>query len=502
MSETPFSFSREQAIESARADANFFAALCLPGIFKYLFPAIFIALWQWILANLQIERGFHRLAIGLPRGFGKTIFLKLIVVYTILFTDRKFILVVCNTEQLAENFIADVIDVLDSDNIRSLFGNWRLNVEKETLHLKKFYFRGRPVILAALGVGGSPRGLNIKYVRPDFIIMDDMQSKEQAESAVESVRTFSWMVGTLLKTNDPERCLYIFVGNMYPYAGSILKKLKHASTWLSFITAAILEDGQSIWPELKPVPVLLAELKNDTELGHPEQFYAEVMNDENAGSKHGLDVTLIKSAPDWLLDSDAPAGCVIIDPSVGKKKSDDVIIAAVLFHDKPLVRKFAKKEDGTRKFDPKDTIKETFKLCFEFGICTIFVESVAYQATLAYWIDYFAKELGISGIQVIEIYPKAGTKNSRIYGTLKTMAKENPDDAQILVHKEVRDEFVDQANVWNPLKTDNKDDMLDIPTYIPQILLEHSGALMRVYELSQPQNVVEATAASDMELPF
>jgi len=501
VTESAVSVSRESSIDAARSDANFFAALCLPSIFRFLFPPIFLGLWQWLTANLYLESGFQRLAIGLPRGFGKTIFLKLIVVYTILFTDRKFILVVCNTEQLAENFIADVIDVLDSANIRALFGNWRMAVEKETLHLKKFHFRGRPVILAAIGAGSSPRGLNIKYVRPDFIIMDDMQSKEQAESAIESARTFSWMVGTLLKTNDPVRCLYVFVGNMYPYPGSILKKLKHASTWLSFITAAILEDGESIWPELKPVPVLLAELKNDTELGHPEQFYAEVMNDENAGSKHGLDLTQIRPAPDYLLDEQAPAGCVIIDPSVGKKKSDDVIVAAVLFHDKPMVREFAIK-DGHRKFDPKETIKQAFILCFKYSIRTIFVESVAYQATLGFWINYFAKELGIDGLNIIELYPKAGSKNSRIYGVLKTMAKENPDNAEILVHKDVRNEFVDQGIAWNPLKTDNKDDMLDIPTYIPQILLEHSGALMRVFELSQPHNLVTAISADDMELAF
>ena len=79
--------SRADAIEAARTDANFFAALCLPEIFVHLFPSVFLALWQWITANLQIERGFQKLAIGLPRGFGKTIFLKLIVVYTILFTN-------------------------------------------------------------------------------------------------------------------------------------------------------------------------------------------------------------------------------------------------------------------------------------------------------------------------------------------------------------------------------------------------------------------------------
>ncbi len=461
-----------------------------------------MALWQWITANLAIEKGMQRLAIGLPRGFGKTIFLKLIVVYTVLFTNRKFILVVCNTEQLAENFIADVIDVLDSANVRSLFGNWRLSVEKETLHLKKFHFRGRPVILAAIGAGSSPRGLNIKFVRPDFIIMDDMQSKEQAESAVESIRSFSWMLGTLLKTNDPERCLYVFVGNMYPYPGSILKKLKHASSWLSFITAAILEDGQSIWPELKPVEVLLAELENDTQLGHPEIFYAEVQNDENAGSKHGLDITLIQAAPDYLLDDQAPGGFLVIDPSAGKKKSDDLAIGAFLIHEhfdgmKPMFRDLR-----ADKYDPKESIKQAFQLCLQYQIRVIFVEGVAYQSTLAYWMDYWAKELGLEGLEIKEVYPKSGSKNSRIYNTLKTMAKEDQQHTEILVHKDVRSRFVDQAQSWNPLKTDNKDDILDLPTYCHQIMLEHGANLMRVFELGNENSKNTAIFGEEMALPF
>jgi hypothetical protein len=489
--------SREDAIDAARTDLNFLAMLCVPEIFKYLFPKIFRALWQWITANLQIERGMQRLAIGLPRGFGKTIFLKLIVVYTILFTNRKFILVVCNTEQLAENFIADVIDVLDSVNIRNLFGNWRVAVEKETLHLKKFHFRGRPIILAAIGAGSSPRGLNIKFVRPDFIIMDDMQSKEQAESAVEAIRSLSWMMGTLMKTNDPERCLYVFVGNMYPYPGSILKKLKNAASWLSFITAAILEDGESIWPELKPVEVLLSELESDTELGHPEIFYAEVMNDENAGAKHGIDITLIQPAPDYLLDDQAHAGWVLIDPSVGKKKSDDVAIGAFLVHDKPMFRDLA-----YGKFDPKRTIQEAFRMCFKWGIRTIFVESVAYQATLAYWMEYFAKELGIDGLVILEIYPGRSSKNSRIFNTLKTMAKENPDNAEILIHKSVRSIFVNQAQNWNPLKTDNVDDVLDLPGYTHHILAEHAGNLMRIMEMSVATGGITAAHNEDLALSF
>lgn len=495
MSTVDAGLRREEALAAAETNMDFFAMLCIPEIIKYLFPPTFLAIWQWITANLAIERGKQRLAIGLPRGFGKTIVMKLVVLYTIFFTDRKFILIVCNTAQLAENFIADVSDAMDSPNIRTLFGNWRLSVEKDTLHLKKFSFRGRSVTLAGLGAGTSLRGLNIKYVRPDFILMDDMQSKEEAESPIEAARVHSWMIGTLMKAAAPERCLYVFVGNMYPYPGSILKKLKHASTWLTFITAAILEDGKSIWEELKPVEELLQELEHDIEQGQADVFYAEVMNDENAGVKHGIDITLIKDAPDWLIDDMAPAGFVVIDPSMGKKKSDDLAIGGFLIHDgKPMLR-----ELDVDKIDPKECVKRTLVMMMKWQINVCFVEAVAYQASLAFWLDYFTKELGIQGFQFIEIYPGHGSKNSRIYQMLKSVAKVEP---EVLLHKSVRSQFVAQAVQWNPLKTDNKDDILDLPTYCPRIMLEHAGNLMRTFELTMSQNTSKAVFGHEMALAF
>jgi hypothetical protein len=288
---------REQAVNAAQQDLNFFAALAIPEIFLYLFPVVFIAIWQILQQAAKREHGKDFLAIGIPRGFGKTILLKLYVVYLILFTDRRFILIVCNTDALAQNFLADVMDILNSTNIKNIFGDWALTAERETLHQKKFTFRGRGIVLAALGSGSSLRGLNIKYVRPDVIIMDDMQSREQAESVVESMKITTWMLGTLLKAASPHRCLYIFVGNMYPFEGSILKKLKYNPTWISFITGAIQEDGESIWPELKSIDDLLTELENDVQFGHPEIFYSEVMNDEEAGTRSGIDISQIKALP-------------------------------------------------------------------------------------------------------------------------------------------------------------------------------------------------------------
>ena len=218
--------SRDQAVDACRQDLNFFAALCVPDVFEFDFPPVFLAVWQMLTDAAVKKVGQDKLAIGLPRGFGKTILLKLYVVWLILFTDRRFILVVCNTANLAENFISDVVDILSSPNIVRVFGDWRVGLTKDTQPLKKFTFAGRPVTIAALGSGSSLRGLNIKFVRPDSIIMDDMQSREEAESQVESIKVLTWMLGTLLKANNKARCQFTFVGNMYPFDGSILKKLR------------------------------------------------------------------------------------------------------------------------------------------------------------------------------------------------------------------------------------------------------------------------------------
>ena len=154
------------------------------------------------------------------------------------------------------------------------------------------------------------------------------------------------------------------------------------------------------------------------------------------------------------------------------------------------------------KFDPKEQVEYSLRLCMEFGITALFVEAVAYQATLAFWIEYWMKQLGIDGITVYEIYPGNASKNSRIFNTLKTMAKEREQDAQILVHKSIRSVFVNEAQNWNPLKTNNVDNILDLPTYCHRIMLEHAGNIMRTFDVGTAGEVPTATHGDTMALSF
>ena len=495
--EQTISADRNSAIEQAESNLNFFGALAITEIFRFFFPAVFLAIWQIITTAAKDQRGKIKVAIGIPRGFTKTTFLKLYVVWLVLFSDRKFVLIVCNTQDLAENFLADCIDILRSMNIVSLFGRWDINAEKDTLRQKKFNFRGRSIVLAAAGAGTSLRGLNIKFVRPDIIIMDDMQSREEAESVVDANRILTWMIGTLMKAASPERCLYIFVGNMYPFEGSILKKLKYNPAWTSFICGAILEDGQSIWPELKPVEELLTELEDDTSMGHPEIFYSEVMNDEEAGTRSGVDISTIKGVPADQLPEYPEAGFVIIDPSMGKKRSDDLVLGVILLYSGvPYLRELI-----VGKFTPQETVRQGLVLALKYNLPAIVVEGVSYQASLASWFEYFIRQLGIAGLSTLLIYPGQNSKVSRIITAFKMLIKRP--QPELLLCEEVRSQVTYQITHFNPAKKDNKDDILDILAYVPIVMNQYRFQLtINTINVLEDENDIDTSSLEELALPF
>jgi hypothetical protein len=464
------SLSSAEISDAAQESLDFLASLILTDIYQYGYPPLFHAMWQLLCTTAKEEVGKPKYALGIPRGFSKTVVLKLYCVWLILFSTRRFILVICNTATLAENFLADVIDMLEAPNIVATFGHWGAAVTKDNAALKKFSFRGRNITLAALGSGSSLRGLNIKFVRPDVVIMDDMQNRDEAANPEVAKELLVWMLGTLMKACDPHRCVFIFVGNMYPFEGSILRKLKASSEWLSFITGAILADGNSLWPEHRSLDDLLQELQSDTEMGHPEIFFSEVMNDEDSGTVSGFDVSKIPDYPRYLDSVQAQGGFIIIDPSLGKKKGDDLGIGAILIYDGvPVLR-----EVISEKMDPGATIQRATLLAVKYHMQLIVVEGGAYQASLIFWFNHVYQQLGITGINVGEITTGGMQKNSRIRDGLKMLLPQGMEKKpKLLLHKDVRSAVIYQITQWNPLKANNKDELLDIIAYIYKVIELH-----------------------------
>ena len=462
------SFELDQIYQAAKNDPDFMAALAMPEIFTFGWPPVFKGVWFWLLENVEKERDFSHLALGLPRGFGKTTLVKLFILYCILFTNRHFILVISATATHAENIISDVSDMLDEANIKAVFGDWRAGIEKDTNALKKFGFRGRNIILGGIGAGGSVRGLNVKNERPDVMIYEDVQTREQADSQQVSEDLFKWMLGTAMKAKSPKGCMTLFIANMYPTPHSILKKLKAVSSWTKFIAGGILADGTSLWEDLQPVAQLIKEYQRDLESGHPEIFHAEVLNDENASLNNLVDFSQLKDYP--FQDNDIHAGnYVIIDPATDKVNADAVSLGYFEVHEGlPCCIEIV---EG--RFSPMETIKQSLMLCQKHNCALVVIEGTSYQYTLKFWSEEVTKQLGIIGITFIDIYSGRMSKNARILNMFKSYAK-----GEILVHPRARSQVHSQIRGFNPLKTNNVDGILDLLTYSPKVIEEFAPLLV------------------------
>lgn len=455
-----------EARELSKVDLNFLGGLAEPEEFTLQFPPYYLSLFSLLTSFKQM---YERYAVGLPRGFAKTTFMKLLVLWAILHSNKKFILLVGASADLAVNTLSDIMDLLSSPNIRALFGDWDMVKHVDRQDLKVFHFRGRVIVLRAIGAGTAVRGINRKNSRPDMIIMDDIQKREDAENPDLAKSLLNWMTGTLMKAKSNFGCTYIYVGNMYP-RNSILEKLKEASTWTSLIVGGILADGSSLWEELRPIAELLDEYQADVELGQADIFCSEVLNSTDLPPPSGLDINGIPQPPEYYLTTEADGGFILIDPSSGKKLGDDCTIEHWSVIDGTAM--FDQIEFGT--FTPLEVIEKAIHLGMANNTRLICVEDVAYQSTLLFWFNYVCEQEGITGFTFLPVSPKNVAKNNRIkLGLLKLLKGE------MYLHPRVRSLFLDQANDWNPVKTTNKDDIIDPAGYVEEVLKNYSEHVVK-----------------------
>lgn len=447
----------QQAWDRGRVDINFFAGLCMPDVCTFALPAFYVLIWR-LLANRPVEQmgKILRFALGLPRGHAKTTFIKILIAWLIVYDKVSFILIICATEPLAENLLADISDILGSSNMEAVYGNWNACLAKDAVDLKKAVYHNRPIVLAAKGAGSSLRGINIKNRRPDLIFCDDMQTRENDESLADRAKLLRWFTSTLLKCIAPKGDrLVIYIGNMYSDE-CILKKLQDNTKWMSLVTGAILETGEPLWPELHSLEDLMDSFEHDEELGEADLWFAEVMNDPKSTGTS----LLLEVLPQYPYEDDIePDGCFItIDPAGFKHVSDDNVISVhYVFDGKGIVRE---RKVGAEITDPESLVLQALNLALVHGATLIGVEDVGYQATLQFWFNKYITELEITGITVVALNPHGRSKEQRIRLFIQELYAGN-----YYLHHSTRPAFVFQATKYKIGAKKNKDDILDADAY-------------------------------------
>lgn len=468
-------FDADSIVTEAK-DLNVLAALAIPKVMAFLFPPMYLYFWRRCTQLASGERGFPKFALGIPRGHAKSTFIKLLILFIILFTRRKFILIIAASEGLAEAILSDVIDTLDSNNMRSLFGHWDANVRYNRSLAKSFHFRGRDIILKAKGQGSSFRGVAEKFARPDVMIFDDAQTDECAASPEQAMKFIHWFRGTAMKAKDPKFCFYLYVGNMYrkliikkkdskgpAIYGCQLRNLKESSQWESLIVGAILQDGTALWEDLQSLAQLLDEYLADSDAGSEEVFLAEVQNDDEAYNSGMFDPSKVPLYP-YHLDTIPQGRCIIIDPSLGKTTSDNQRVTLVDYID----GRACVIESRIMQVSSPQLVRAVIDWALESQTPCIAVESYAYQASLCDWFQHYFDQEGIEGLSVVEISRGQRSKVSAILSSFKMVM-----DGETLLGPRVRADYFDEAKNFKPLDKDNVDDLLDTVAYAAVVHLQY-----------------------------
>lgn len=470
-----------EAYERGKTDINFFAGLCMPDVCTSPLPFFYVAIWH-LLANRNIEQlnKLLRFALGLPRGHAKTTFTKILIVWLIVYDKISFPLIVCSNIDLAVLIVADIQDILRSDNLTAVYGNWGQGLIIDNADTKKCVYHARSVVLVARGWAAGIRGLNITNQRPDMIFLDDVQTKKNDESVTERASLLSELTGTIFKALAPNGNRFIvYLGNMYSEE-CILYKLKKNRKWLSMITGAILEDSKPLWPELFSLEDLMESYEHDEDMGLAHVWFAEVMNDPKSVATHLLPNSLPDCPFEEILDPDGVF--ITIDPAGFRKTSDDnVITVHYKYEDKGFV---AERVHGV--VDPSELIQQALDLAQKHGASLIAVEDTGYQQTLGFWLNHFISKWKIEGLIVVPVSHHGRSKEDRIRQFILELYK----GTYYIMEPAARRAFVWQASMYKLGKKNNRDDILDCDAYGIDVRNEYWHLVTNLKRISK---VIEST---------
>lgn len=445
----------QQVYARGKVDINFFGMFMLPTVCTEPFPDFYVAIFHILSMRKKEDIGrILRFALGLPRGHAKTTFLKVIIAWLIVYDRITFAIIVCATDDLAENLLSDVSTMLGSHNAEAVYGRWTENLSTDNKSHKEGSYHLRPVVLIAKGAGSSLRGINIANSRPDFILCDDAQTKECDESETERKKFKAWITNTLFPIIAPrgDRCI-VYVGNLYSDE-CFLALLRKNKKWISFVTGAILESGEPLWPALHSLESLKDSYENALELDEVDGWFAEMMNDPMSRSNSLIDGPIhcdpLESYPE-------PDGVfVTIDPAGFRDGADDNVIALHFVIDgKPRV---VKTETDIK--DPEQLVLKALSMCIESGGTLIGVEDVAFQQTLLFWFNKYITANNLQGINVVPLKPAGRTKESRIRVFIKELQVGN-----YYLERTIFSAFMWQAMKYKVGKKKNKDDLMDACAY-------------------------------------
>lgn len=251
-------------------------------IFPEIFYSPFSTLHQQIFD--LINSGHKKIAIAAPRGIGKTSIARAVVMRSILFHLHNFIVYLSNSATSAEMQTENIKrDLLSNSHVRSLFGNIKEAIgsdkEMDESFSKSAWTAYGDCFILPRGAGQQVRGLNWSNFRPQLVIIDDLEDKNEIRSEENRKKLKEWFHSDLMKTEDrySKGCIFIYIDTV-KHEDSLLVDLLNSPEWASVQLSICDDDYKSLDPNYMTDEEIKAEVDEHRRLGTLDAFYMERMN--------------------------------------------------------------------------------------------------------------------------------------------------------------------------------------------------------------------------------
>jgi predicted phage terminase large subunit-like protein len=378
--------------------------------FKDHFPTLHPEVHTDILALMQ--SGFKFKAAAMPRGHSKSTLISfLLAIYRIVFMERKFIVIVSESEDKAKDFVVRIRDELEFNNklIRDFTNGKGF---KTTDWSKTDFVTKTGVRVVAKGAGQSLRGLVHQDTRPDCIILDDFEDDESAGT----VGMINFILNNVFKSVNKRGTYDIcYIGTIICDM-AVLHQMLVNDEFASMKVEAIDDNDEMIAPMLLPKKEYEREKRIANQLGRMSTFYAEYHNNPMvADNDQTFKQEYFQYKDMSELDLSSMNVYIAYDPAmpdrIGKRKRADrsaiIVLATDSNEDWYIVKVYANRDT------PSKNRQLLYNLAKKYKPNKVWMETIAAQRSMYMEIRNDMRANGIK-FPFEEIPSQSGTKEARI----------------------------------------------------------------------------------------
>jgi predicted phage terminase large subunit-like protein len=201
-----------------------------------------------IVSNKEVTK---RVAWASPRGSAKSAYLSnCFPLHQVVYQKRRYILIISETDSMSKKFVEYVSNTLKFNALlREDFGellspNTKLN-ERDN---QEAFLTKSGTLVEASSMGKQLRGKRNGSYRPDLVIMDDMESSKNTNTAELREKNLHWFNSVVMPIGDPARTAFIYMGTAVHQSGLLFEVMRR-SDFQSKLFSAIISppERQDLW---------------------------------------------------------------------------------------------------------------------------------------------------------------------------------------------------------------------------------------------------------------